>query len=430
MINRGRLAGRVVDALEGDPAATVDVFAYAVPDSTLPPTLPERPAYRTQTDSDGRFAFDFLSEQPYFVIGLRDLNRNARPDGVEPFAVPPDSFLIADSLGTPAPRPWLLTQLDTIPPALQRVRALSNRRLTLRFSESIQFLDTNPALWTVRDSVSRQVVPVEAVYLQVEDPRQVFVETAPLFASRHTIQPGGLADSSLNPVVADTVGFSPSAAQDTVQVRFVSFAPAAGLAPAGTVQTLFPGQHPGMRLSAPVAAERLTRIASLVDSTGVAFPYAASTQDGVTYTLAPRLPMAAGVPFSLRVTGSEVGQPDTVFTRTFAYLSPDELGELSGVARADSGATGAPVVELMPYQPPSQPIPAVATDAEGRFLFSNLPAQTRYRVRAFLDRNGNMRWDGGAIAPFAFAEPIQWSTDSLTVRARWATELSDTLTIK
>ncbi len=429
VINRGRLSGRVLDALDGAPAATVDVFAYATVDSTPPMPLPERPAYRTQTDTEGRFSFDFLSEQPYFVVALRDLNRNARPDGVEPFAVPPDSFLVADSLGAPPARPWLFTKLDTIPPELQRVRALSNRRLTLRFSESVQFIDTNPALWTVRDSVSRQVVPVEAVYLQAEDPRQVFVETAPLFATRHTLQPGGLADSSLNAVVAEEVSFSPSASPDTAQVRFVAFAPAAGPTPAGSVQTLFPGQHPGLRLSNPAPADRLSRMASLEDSAGVAFPFAASTRDGVTYNLTAQPPIAAGMTFLLRVNGGEVGQPDTTFTRAFVYLSADELGELSGVVRPDSGTTGVPIVELMPYQPPPQPIPAAAVDAGGRFLFSNLPAQTRYRFRAFMDRNGNMRWDGGAIAPFAPAEPLHWSTDSLTVRARWETELSDTLVI-
>jgi Bacterial Ig-like domain len=430
VINRGRLAGRVVDALEGGPAATTDVFAYAAPDSIPPMPLPERPAYRTQTDTEGRFAFDFLSEQPYFVIALRDLNRNARPDGVEPFAVPPDSFIVADSLGAPASSPWLLTRLDTIPPTLQRIRALSNRRLTLRFSESVQFIDTDPALWTVRDSASRQIVPVEAVYLQSEDPRQVFVETAPLFASRHTLQPGGLADSSLNDVAADEVGFSASAALDTAQVRFVAFAPAAAPTQTGTVQTLLPGQHPGLRLSIPASADRLSRIASLEDSAGVAFPFAASTSDGVTYSLTAQPMIAAGMTFLLRVNGSEVGQPDTSFTRAFAYLAPEELGELSGIVRPLADTTGVPIVELMPYQLPPQPIPPVAVDTEGRFLFSNLPAQTRYRFRAFLDRNGNMRWDGGAIAPFVLAEPIHWSTDSLTVRARWETELSDTLVIK
>ena len=54
--------------------------------------------------------------------------------------------------------------------------------------------------------------------------------------------------------------------------------------PAGTVQTLFPGQHPGLRLSAPAAADRLARIATLEDTTGVVLPYSASSTDGVTIT--------------------------------------------------------------------------------------------------------------------------------------------------
>ncbi|MEZ4700646.1 MAG: Ig-like domain-containing protein [Rhodothermales bacterium] len=429
VINRGKIEGRVLDAEDGTPVGTVDIFAYAAPDSLIPAPLPDRPAYRTQTDDTGRFAFDFLSEQPYFVVALRDLNRNFRPDGVEPFGVPPDSLIRADTVSVPAERPWLLTQLDTIPPTLQRVRALSSRRLTLRFSESVLFTDTNPALWTVRDSVSQQQIPVEAVYLQQEDPRQVFVVTAPLFASRHLIVPGGLADSSLNAVSPAEVSFSPSAAPDTVQVRFVAFTPATTAQGAGP-QVLFPGQWPGMRLSVAASADAVQRIASLVDSAGVAYPFTAGTRDGVTYALTPEPPIPPGTPFTLRIAGSEVGRPDTVLTHAYSFLSPSELGELSGVVQADSGLTGTPVIALMPYQTPPQPIPPVAADAEGRFLFSNLPAQTRYRFRTFLDRNGNMIWDGGAISPFSFAEPLHWSTDSLTVRARWETELGDTLRIR
>ena len=89
VINKGRLSGRVLEPRQGNGAAGFEVFAYAVTDAAPLDSLPERPAYRTQTGDDGRFDFSFLNEQPYFVVALQDRNRNLRPDANEPFAVPP-----------------------------------------------------------------------------------------------------------------------------------------------------------------------------------------------------------------------------------------------------------------------------------------------------------------------------------------------------
>jgi hypothetical protein len=425
-INRGTLEGRIVDAATGGPLGGVDVFAYAAPDSLLPSSLPERPTYRTQTDPQGRFAFAYLSEQPYFVIGLRDQNRNFRVDGMEPYAVPPESLFVADTVGTPAEAPWLLTRRDTIPPEIQRVRALSNRRFALRFSESVLFTDTDPALWSVRDSTSGDTAGVEAAYLLPEDPRQVYLVTAPLPGTRHLVRAGGIADSSLNLVRSTELSFTPSTGADTFQVRFAGFAPAGG--GTGPV-TLPPNTDAAVRFSAPLPLAVLRNAVAIADSSGAPLAYVVATSDGVSYRLTPERPDTETA-FTVRIGGAEVGLPDTVIARSFAPWPARERGALSGLALADSGASGVPVVDLVPYEPSSMPLSGVTPDPTGRFLFDGLPAASRYRFRAFLDRNGNRRWDGGVITPFDLAEPLVWSADSLTVRARWETELSDTLRIR
>src|SRR5690606_13309166 len=105
-----------------------------------------------------------------------------------------------------------------------------------------------------------------------------------------------------------------------------------------------------------------------------------------------------------------------------------ETGELTGtVVAADT--TGALVVELYPEPPVGRAEPRrVRADAAGRFAFRDLPAGT-YRLRAFVDRDGDLRWDGGRIAPYTPAEPLTWSTEAHRVRARWETALPDTVRI-
>ena len=58
--------------------------------------------------------------------------------------------------------------------------------------------------------------------------------------------------------------------------------------------------------------------------------------------------------------------------------------------------------------------------------FARLP-QDSYHIRTFLDVNGNGRWDGGQIAPYVAPELITWMEGEMQVRARWDTELADTL---
>ena len=94
-INRGALSGSVMDARTNAPAEAIDVFAYPAPEGAPPDTLPERPAYRTQTSAEGTFSFSFMQEQPYYVVAVDDRNRNRRPDPDEAFAVPPVALLYA-----------------------------------------------------------------------------------------------------------------------------------------------------------------------------------------------------------------------------------------------------------------------------------------------------------------------------------------------
>jgi hypothetical protein len=46
-----------------------------------------------------------------------------------------------------------------------------------------------------------------------------------------------------------------------------------------------------------------------------------------------------------------------------------------------------------------------------------------YRLSAYYDVNNNGRFDGGRIRPFNFAEPIALYADTVSVRARWETDI-------
>ncbi len=113
-LNAGILAGRVVQSHDGAPAPGVDVLAYAAHDGAPPDSLPARPAYRTQTDPDGAFRFEYMTERHWFVAALDDANYNVRPDPGEAFAPPPIPALLADTVQTALEIPWMMTRIDTV----------------------------------------------------------------------------------------------------------------------------------------------------------------------------------------------------------------------------------------------------------------------------------------------------------------------------
>ena len=428
-INKGRLDGKVVNGDTGEQIATMDVFAYAMPDSTLPAVLPESPDYRTQTDQNGAFSFEYLSEQPYFVIALDDRNRNRTPDGIEPFAVPPTPFIFADSSKKELPGNWLVTSSDTIPPELQRVRSISSRRFSLRFSESIELQDLNPENWAIRDSVSNAVFPVDNIYLYPEDPRMVYLLTQPLFASRHALVPGGIADSSGNPVAAEDIFFTPSSTTDTLQTRFLGFYPDKGTTNEEGHTVLRIDEGPALQFNQPVPTELISEHVSAVDTMDQALNFSVSSDNGSVFNLQFDAAVPGGIPITVRVNGNGFGMADTTFERTYQQMTEADLGELSGVVAIEDSA-GTPVVQLYPEPETRQnDVRYLAAEPDGTFKFSRLPAGVTYRFKFFLDLNENLRWDGGQILPYIDAEPVSWHKDSLQVRARWEQTLPDTLRI-
>ncbi len=419
-LDRGQIAGRVLDPQSGAPVAGADVFAYALADSlalsdSLPAVLPDprevAPDYRTQTDASGQFTLGYLREAPFFVVAVADANRNRRADVGEAFAVPaePVARAVPDSVRADSPRrvsPLQLfrTRLDTIPPAPLRVRTRSARRFAVRFDEPVVLRSRDPAAWALEDSTTGRAVAVGTVYAD-DDPQQLVLFTDPLAPVPHRIslaRPEAVADSAGNAARPEPLVFTPSAEADTLTLRFLGFLPEGAL---GALDTA------AVRFNAPPDSAALGRIA-VTDTLGVALPFALDTRDGIRY----RIAVETDGPFRVAVP-----RPDSTYARTFTPLSAEARGELAGVVVADSGMV---VVEAFAGAARY----TARAGAAGAFTLRGLP-EGEVRLRVFVDRNGNGRWDGGRLFPYAPPEPLRFLDAPQRVRPRWET-IVDTLTIE
>lgn len=416
-ISVGTIAGRVVTPSDGQPAAGADVFAYDASDTSE--ALPERPAYRTQTDQSGAFTFEHLTERTYFVAALRDQNRNLRPDAQEPYAPPPIATIPADTTPVTLDMPWVLTIIDTTRPAPIRAQSLSRTRHRIRFSEPVSFADRDPSSWILTDSATVEQATIQSLYMHASEPRDVYVTTPPLSSDSHGVIPAGLIDSVGNPVVSNAVSFTPIAEEDTLQLRLLSVQPEGS-------SVLTEGMQPALRFNAPVAQEQLAGAISIEDSLGMSLSYSAITANGTDYELHPDPPLSPGMGIQILVEPEPFANLDSTVSREYTQIPRSETGEISGTVRSNEGPV---LVDIAPVDVPV-PVPdrRVQADTAGHFIVPNLPAGT-YRLRAFVDTDEDGQWDGGRLMPYSPPESIIWRDEPTRVRARWETSLPDTLRI-
>lgn len=426
-ISSGVLSGRVVDWIAGGPIAGVDVLAYALPDSAAPDSLPDRPAYRTQTGTDGDFSFEYLTEQFYYVAALDDVNRNLRPDPQEDFAPPPAPAIFASSTADASRDAWIFASIDTIAPAPVRVQSLARSRHILRFSEPVEFVDRDPSGWTLADSASGEPVEIRALYLQRSDRRQVYFTTDGLDDQRFEVVPTSVTDTSGNAVRRDPTYFSPAAREDTVQTRFIEFLPEG--ATDEDLEMLPDDVEPGMRFNTAIDTDLLETAVSVTDSTGTPQNYVVTTQNGTDYDFLTEPPLGPDALVSVAVDASSLAGPDSVYRRDFRRISADATGEISGIIETKLSGPQSIIVRAIPTDlSPIVPSYVTSADSNGLFVFPSLPAGS-YRIRAFVDDNLNGTWDPGLLMPYTPGEEITWRTEPARVRARWETALPDTLHI-
>ena len=440
VLDRGRIAGRLLNPASNNGTGGFQLFAYRLPaafgllDSLaispssiealfngpdaryrLPDPRTDAPTYSSEATGDGSFQFDYLREGPYFVVALEDLNRNRQADDGERFAVPvqPVTVAVADSLSQTSAHSlgFFVATQDTTPPQLRRARPISNRRIALSFDEPVRLQSLSASEWSLADSSSGDAAKLVAIYQLPDSPTEI------LLLADEPLSPTTYALSSTN-TVTDSSGnatplfthVTPSTSPDTLSVRFEGFLPTS--APSDSVFLLRPDTLPGVRFNQPIDSLAFQQQV-IVSGPDGGLEYALQTDNGVSYSL-----HLASPPRTFRV---EVRMPDSTYTRRYALPAADALGSISGHVEGQ----GEDAVYIEAY-PESGPPFAAEADADGTFTVRRLPPGS-YRLRLFVDRNGNGRWDGGSLAPYVPPEPLQWLSVPVSARARWEHEIEEAI---
>jgi uncharacterized protein (DUF2141 family) len=474
-INRGEIVGHVLDAFTGKGVAQTDIFAYQLSDTVFSKTVSDttrfakrEPDYRIQTDDKGTFKMSYLPEASFFVVAVKDKNRNRRLDASEAFAVPAfktlqavaadttqpaqsqphiapkDSLKKVDSpknippqnrtaspitfLQTSAPDSsevegfsWVMARADSTRPALRVVRAISSKRISVQFTEEVFLKDAKPALWTLTDSTSGRLLPIRGVYQQTNNRRFIWLQTDSLALGSYALQMASVQDSSGNTVRNPHARFGMSTARaDTTKIRFMSFAPEP-VKTEGNIFTLTARQFPQLIFNQAVDSTFLAKYLTVSDTSGVPVPYRIQTEDGTRYSIVPQPKWAAAQLLKVSLDASFLSAPNgsiakntKPFTRIFRALPPESRGTLVGSVEKIGNT---PIIIELYEEGKRDKVAETLADASGLFRFRDLH-EGNYRLRAYQDRNLNFQWDMGALQPYSPAEPIVWTSKPIQVRAR------------
>ncbi len=413
-INTARISGRIIDPLDGNGIAEMQVFAYAVSDTTASGRLPDRPLYRTETDASGNFRFEYLSRRPYFVVGVGDRNGNRLPDNMELLAVPPSLQLSADTTAGDTQDPWYAAVFDTVRPTVRRVEVLSSERVTVQYQENVLAEVDSVDSWIVRDSSGAVFGRARAVYQPLNDPRAVVVYVAPLPRGDYLLMPGIVADSAGNAAYRRILEFASDGLADTSEVRFGAFRPP----PTREVISLRPDARAGVKLMAPVDTSAVLSRLSVADTSGSPLRFLLSSPNMVDYAVTVVDLPQDGL-FELQWRNPDARDADSLRSQRYFQHSIRDVGSITGFLAGYPDSSNILVQATTLTSP--HPEASARADQNRRFELQGLRPAT-YRLRIVRDDNQNNKWDPGEITPYRPSEPIFWTSDSLRVRARWETE--------
>jgi uncharacterized protein (DUF2141 family) len=391
-IDNGSVSVRLTHPETGKRVDLVDVFLYR---GTT--RLNEAATYTSQSDTGGTVVFRNLPADTFRIVAVADVNRNrildlpreaGFPYRQERIVVMQDSTL---RLGD-----WYVARTDTVKPVLEGLGLMSPNRLRLRFSKRVE-----PGLVNIASDID--TLRLRALHPEPQD-RSVWYyhSERPLSVGRryspYQVQ---IADSLGNPSTWEELSLDAEVIPDTIRTRFIGMNPTGALNQDQPWQLVFNrvGDFRMIMDSIRVTADRQT-----LDSIRV-------TTELNRIILSPSTTWPQGVTLTALVLDPQSGRYQRPVIRVNRTA---DRGDLQ-VVLPDSTSIHTVTV----FTPQGHLIRSL--EGSDRILIRDVPVGS-YVVSAYVDQNGNRRFDTGSVVPFIAPEPYTQER-SVQIRAGFESEL-------
>lgn len=338
----------------------------------------EAAVYVAESDTSGLVRFRHVTPGTYRAVLFDDRNRNRKVDSDErhvylssDVTVAPDTIKLAGTL--------VYAVQDTVSPAILGVGMLSNIRMRVRFSEPVR-IGSSSGVEAVATGSARQA---NWLYTDPSDPTVAFaISESPLTPGEtYQLKTRDVSDLSGNFIKDVSPSFVASSQPDTTRLRIVRMTESATLLQQDSVMVLY-----SKPLEGTVAVDSLIVVdgeAAMRGWQGVhivqnrLYVYRnGGWRSGQSYQIRVWDPMQSRhQPISIRpLDATELGAVELVADSTWAGKS------ITAELLDDSGMV------------------LNRTEFIGRTVIENLVPGS-ISVRAWVDENGNGRWDSGRLFP-------------------------------
>ncbi len=413
-IYTGSIAGRVLNAS----ARGMDIWAYKLDSPEIGMFWMSIPDYITQTDSLGEFQFEYLSYGIYLVVAVEDKNNDQffTPPS-EKIALPDTLITIDENAMEYKPLFMIASELDTLKPYLSKVESPDDRKVFIEFSQRMDsssvFLKSNYKIENLEDSIL--TVSIVDIYPYSDDKKTIVLE-CPGLVTGNKYRLTAVNLYSIYEIAADTlVQIFEAGGADTTSPELIKISPKPGR------QALPAGFDIKFMFSESCDTNDITQKVFLSDTLKVPVSFKIDWEYPNLLVVKPDFQSGEAYLFSMDessifdLTGNPLG--DSIMIYEYYTAAEDTFGQVGG--------------QLINYPVDSIIVEAISENGEstitfssdnGKFMFNKLFPGT-YVVRAFCDTDNNGQFSCGKIKPFRFAEHIIFHVDSVTVRARWETDI-------
>ncbi len=416
-LDNGSFSGSVF----GDPQSGVGVFAYELTGSredTLDPAE-DKPDYAVQSSDDGAFHFYNVAPAVYRVYAVRDKSNDMRYNAeTDELGVPDHDIIVTDSASLSPPLRFYLHTEDTTRPSVQRVEALNERIVRVKFNETVYPQPLPLERISISDSASGHRLPVISAVPPVNERfAWDLLLGGSLVETMYVLAIDSLEDGAGNIMNTTSTPFSfiGSTLPDTSKPVVMSRIPKAN------EKKIDPDSSFRISTDRPLL---LSDAFSLMDSSDAVIDLRATWISGSEVVLShgallPEARYTLCIDMSLlkdSINSRSVG--DSIECIRFTTGVRDQSGVIAGSVSSDDSVS--PVMVRIRDISRSPKVRTVKSDSTRTFRFEGLK-EGQYLIDAFIDSNNNRRYDYGKAFPLKKPEPYGAVRDTLRVRARWET---------
>jgi uncharacterized protein (DUF2141 family) len=423
-VDRGKISG-TVGYYDGKKAPCL-VWAYLLGTADAIDPTKREPDYVTQANTEGVFAFDYITAGQYRVFAVLDKNGDrAYTPGVDLAAAPPRDLAVTEAAPSADAGQFLLALRDTAGPHAVEAMAYDACHVTVGFDAAISPASLRSAAqWLVLDTSGTETLAVRLRYSADDKRQKVSLVTAPQRSGvTYRVVVRGIAGTdSLVTAGPETLEFAGSGIPDTGRPEIVSCQPSSD----STAGKVLVDEPLRLTFSKPMDTTGAATV-RLVDSLGHTVECERTWPDPVHLVLRPRSVLTGAMRYACEVpladcrdAGGLSGR-DTTYRAVFRTVNMDTLGKLAGrVEDLEPDRPGAVIIRLVLQARPDINR-EVKLDRAGPFAFTYLlPGQ--YRLCAYKDVNGDSEYSHGRLVPYARPEPYTEYPEPVVIRSQWEVE--------